>query len=64
MRYVLGMPVRRHEAAVPGTAPNGAARWLLRSATNTRCGIRELNATLLKQAGECNTTKSEQKALQ
>ena len=29
-----------------------------------RCGIRELNATLLKQAGECNTTKSEQKALQ
>ena len=27
-------------------------------------GIRELNATLLKQADECNTTKSEQKALQ
>ena len=29
-----------------------------------RCGIPELNATLLKQADECNTTKSEQKALQ
>ena len=29
-----------------------------------RCGIQELNATLLKQAGKCNTTKSEQKALQ
>ena len=28
------------------------------------CGIRELNATLLKQADGCNTTKSEQKALQ
>ena len=32
--------------------------------TFPRCGIRELNATLLKQADDCNTTKSEQKALQ
>jgi hypothetical protein len=40
------------------------ALWANGSDPQLRCGIRELNATLLKQADDCNTTKSEQKALQ
>ena len=56
-----------HRSGAAGTRSPMPRRW---STTTTkpsprpRCGIRELNATLLKQAGECNTTKSEQKALQ